>query len=298
MDRDRSILRRLGAAICAAVLAVACPAQANLFSATGQDPRVELDRSLYPYSAIGFMETPDPVPVLARNGSRPSVITGTAFMVSPCYAMTAYHVVFGNDPATKASALTHPVWISLGGKGRRFAVSRLPATAVAWGDFHLDQALDWALLKVAGCPGGRPDIRWIPFEPKGAQVESRLAQVAGFDGQFIPFRMTGQIGCFLGRKVDAVTIRHFCASRPGMSGAPILVREKDHILRASAIVSREQDQSSVTLTTSQVTRASLANRANLAVVISLALGGNLFYPRIAADRAKGSVVPVAVPPGR
>jgi V8-like Glu-specific endopeptidase len=298
MKQDHAVRRVASAAAASVVLAVACPAQANLFSATGEDPRVELNRSVYPYSAIGFMETPRPVPVLERNGTKQSVITGTAFMVSPCYALTAYHVVFGNDPATDATALTHPVWISLGGKGRRFALNRLQATAVAWGDFHLDQSLDWALLKVTGCPGGRADVRWIPFEPKGAQLEARVAQVGGFDGQFVPFKMTGQIGCLLGRKVDAVTIRHFCASRPGMSGAPILVREKDQILRASAIVSREQDQSGATLTTSQVTRASLTNRANLAVIISTALGGNRFYPRVAADRAKGSVFPIATPPGQ
>jgi hypothetical protein len=268
------------------MLAVAWPAQANVFSSTGADPRMEIERGAYPYSSVGYVETIDPVPWVSGPTRLSTLVAGTGFMISPCYALTAYHVVFGNDPASGETALKHPVWISLGGNDTGFALTRLPAMAVAWGDFAHNQAQDWALLEVVGCPGGRPEVRWMEFKSASASIENRPALVAGFDAEFLPYRLMGQTGCWLGQRVDPITIRNFCASRPGMSGAPIMVREPDHIIKAIAMVSREQQASARPLV------GKAPERANLAVVVQTALSGSPFFPKILVDRASGDALPI------
>jgi hypothetical protein len=95
----------------------------------------------------------------------------------------------------------------------------------------------------------------------------------------------GQTACWLSSQLDAITIRHFCASRPGMSGAPILVLEADHIVKALAMVSRERSP-----TTDPILGKDDA-RANLAVIVRSALMQSPYLPKILMDQESGEFHP-------
>jgi hypothetical protein len=253
---------------------------ANLFSVDGSFPIRLVDRLSRPYSSIGMVESVDPVQLsYTLPGQAPD--RGTGFMVSPCYALTAYHVLFGvlRSPSLRAPPEAR---ISLGQDGQAFSYRRLPAKAVRWGDFLHDNSQDWVLIQVAGCPAKDPKLGWLSLAHDAALDMGRgRATTAGFDADFPPNQMVGQINCYLAHPTPGTfTLHHYCASRPGLSGAPIFTNGARGA-QVLAIESGEQRPTSLVLNVAQ-----FASRANVATYLPEVLAHADIGKLIADDIAK------------
>jgi PAS domain-containing protein len=200
---------------------------ANVFSVDGASPIRLRDRLGPPYSAVGMVESVNPVTLSADQPSA-ALARGTGFMVSPCYAMTAYHVPFGiqrfPSPDQQPDAA-----ISLGEKGAGFLYLRLPAKVVRWGDFLHDRRQDWVLMRVDGCPGRDSRLGWLRLATAAdAYLGRGAAATAGYDVAYAATQLVGQNDCYLGHPAaHSFTLPHYCAARAGLSGAPIYVRSPE-----------------------------------------------------------------------
>ena len=264
--------------------------RANLFSVDGSFPIQTFDRVSQPYSAIGLLESNGPVR-LSYGQTAASPDRGTGFMVSPCYAMSAYHVLFGvarsPDPRAPPEAR-----ISLGQDGQGFRYRQLPAKAVRWGDFLHDSSQDWVLMQVAGCPGKDPQLGWLNLAGGASPALGRGgAATADFDAAYAPNQMVGQLNCYLGHATPgAFTLHHYCASRPGLSGAPIFTTGAGGA-QVVGIGSGEQDPTPAVLTIAQS-----AARANVATYLPQVLAHADIGRLIAEDIAKNGPPATARPP--
>lgn len=243
--------------LCIVLVLASHVSRANLFASNGAFPLKLADSLKPPYSAIALVESQNAAP-MDHHGIKFSALTsGTGFMVSPCYALTAYHVVFGVGGKTSDPSAPKSVWISLGGNAAGFIYDKLAGRVVRWSDFNRDWRRDWALIEVDSCPGRDRRIGWLPLaEGKSFNPYQGSASVAGYDGAFPRNQMVGQNDCYLGRLVAVMIIRHYCASRPGLSGAPIFVHWPE--LRVVAIASREQNATPELLPTNDPASANLA----------------------------------------
>ena len=132
----QSRLPVLGAVILAlfAGVAAAHNASAAGFGADDRVARVREKGTLY--GAIGLM--------VHSNGIESEA--GTAFLVSPCHVMTAYHVVAGKRKISESDSATFYVGEGREGPdyagGRRYAESAV-ARPVVWGNFLDGETTRW-----------------------------------------------------------------------------------------------------------------------------------------------------------
>lgn len=120
---------------------------------------------------------------------------GTAFLVSPCYILTAYHVVFGyrlgflkgkEEPEQDVSAT-----FSVSGERSR-------AVPVKYGQFSVFPGRDWVLLQLepdAGhrCLGEEPNIGWVRLAPLAPTIATKkLLSVAGYPSDKVLHRYGGR----------------------------------------------------------------------------------------------------------
>ena len=249
--------------------------RANLFSSNGEFPLKPTDSLKPPYSAIAMVESRGSVPMEDHGVKFMAQTRGTGFMVSPCYALTAYHVVLGVGPKAPDAQTPKQVWMSLGARASTFLYDRVPGEVVRWSDFTGDWHNDWALIKVDGCPGKDRRVGWLPLAQVGFNPYQGSAAVAGYDSAYA--MMVGQTDCDLGRMAASNSIRHYCGSRPGLSGAPIFVRWPD--LRVVGIAVREQNA------TRELLPVNDPDHANLATYVPQILASSDIGQLIAADLA-------------
>jgi hypothetical protein len=275
------LLAGLSFLILGGLLAWPHPSRANLFSPNGSFPLAAVDRSGEPYSSIALVQSAAPVPP-AENSAESILVRGTGFMVSPCYALTAFHVVFGVTRKAPDTRVAQDAWISLGQEGQQgFSYSRLAAKAVRWGDFVHDQSQDWVLLKVANCPGKDPRIGWLALATGASnQLGRGIASTAGFDGAFPSDELVGQTNCYMAHPPgSSMIIHHYCASRPGLSGAPIFTNGPQGA-EVQAIASREQNPNSTVLP------VGASSYANIATFVPEVLARSGIQAMIEADIVK------------
>jgi PAS domain S-box-containing protein len=249
--------------------------RANLFSSNGEFPLKPTDSLKAPYSAIALIESRGSVPMEDHGVKFAAQTRGTGFMVSPCYALSAYHVVLGVGPKAPDAQTPKQVWISLGARASTFLYDRVAGQVVRWSDFTSDWHNDWALIKVDGCPGKDRRIGWLPLAEGAFNPYQGPAAIAGYDSAY--GMMVGQSDCSLGRMAAPMTIRHYCGSRPGLSGAPIFVRWPD--LRVVGIAVREQNA------TRELLPVNDPDRANLATYVPGILASSDINQLITADLA-------------
>ena len=215
------------AAACIAFWLIAGVAVANVFV---EDRREQRDSSLPMFRSVGMLVHPQ-----AGGG-------GSAFLVSRCHIVTAYHVAFlkARDPVTgKVETLPGKV-----GQAAEFVigphpatpgrfVARARATVVAFGDFSdgnfAGMAGDWAILRLDEClgktfgflkyarpsrdsPMPRGELMTIGF-PRSRAKEAGITVETGCRA-----RDHGPVPGLMG--VD-------CAFEVGMSGGPVLERQVD-----------------------------------------------------------------------
>ena len=180
------------------------------------------------YSPIAVVTTDKEILI----GNRKSRGSGNAFLVSPCYALTNQHVVFGTaNPIEigKEKVKTYTVTMTLVDENDSMT-KKIKATPVDFGAFNFDSETpnrmnDWALLKLDDCWGRK--IGWVEPWSTGDAVPFGLPAHGSFYPNGIPSdTMTTAIPCKLLYEHDGhegtVWINN-CSARPGSSGSPIFL---------------------------------------------------------------------------
>ncbi len=168
---------------------------------------------------------------------------GTAFLVSPCYVLTAYHIVFGHRTGYRKGTVQAEQDVSatfgVGGKKAR-------AVPVKYGRFSMFPGQDWALLRLEPerghrCLGEDPNIGWLQLAPLSAPMATKKSlSVAGYPSDKSCASLWRQDTCrFYERYHDVENDGLWttdCATRPRSSGAPIFFVENGE-LKVVAVMS-------------------------------------------------------------
>ena len=163
--------------------------------------------------------------------------------MSPCYVLTAYHVVFGYrtgfrkgqpQPEKDVSAT-----FSAGGKTAR-------AVPVKYGRFSMFPGQDWALLRLEPerghrCLGEDPNIGWLRLAPlPPSMAPKKPLSVAGYPADKSRASLWRQDTCHLFEQYHDIENDGLwttdCATRPRSSGAPIFFVENG-VLNVVAVMS-------------------------------------------------------------
>jgi V8-like Glu-specific endopeptidase len=136
--------------------------QVNIFSVEGKDPRAVVD-------------------LRREQGLRPVVqISGsTGFLVSPCYALAAYHSIFGtrkpNDPLPSVTDGVPEVRES-----GSLSFRTVAATPEVWGEGHIQDRIreDWVLLRLNACEGKR--VGWMELTQEAGSLAGTPVSMAGY----------------------------------------------------------------------------------------------------------------------
>jgi hypothetical protein len=151
----------------------------NIFAVDGHDPRVKQSRSGdgAAFAPIVGIESPkltlqaDPRFV---EGKRRSSATG--FLVSPCYALTNFHVAFGTTG--QGNTEDHQ---SLFFTTDELKYTKITTQAVVWGDFYSTESEDWILLKLDTCVGN--SIGWLEIDlRRSGELYNKEVAMAGYPG--------------------------------------------------------------------------------------------------------------------
>jgi Trypsin-like peptidase domain len=217
---------KLVALACVEFWFVAHTAHANIFV---EDRRAQRDPTLPIFRSVGLLHH-------AKTGAG-----GTAFLVSSCHIVTAYHVAFmnGRNPRTGAAEISprigHTADFLVGPDPRvasKFA-AKTRATVVAFGlfsksDFH-GMAGDWAILRLNRCLGKTYGYLRYARPDRGTPMPTGELMTVGFP-RSRPSQpgITVESGCKArdhGPVAELVGVD--CAFESGMSGGPVLERQSD-----------------------------------------------------------------------
>ena len=193
------------------------------------------------FAPIGLIWTNHPQPDRG-TAPRSDFHMGTAFLVSPCYILTAYHVVFGyrfgfrkaEEQAERDVSATFRI-----GGNKSFAV---PAK---YGQFSRFSGRDWALLLLrpaAGhkCLGEYPNIGWLQLAPlESATATKKSLSVAGYPSDKSLVSLWRQDKCHFFEQYHDIDNDGLwttdCETRPRGSGSPIFFVQ-DGVLNVVAIM--------------------------------------------------------------
>jgi V8-like Glu-specific endopeptidase len=206
------------------------------------------------YSAIGRIYTNR----IFRGGLHSA---GTAFLVSPCVAMTNYHVLFGDESIDKFLpyakelnrqfkenrdrsgnvkitlpndvnfSMTFLVGEKPDGTGtfKRQAVGR----PIAFGNIDKQGgvAFDWVAIEFdePNCPGSDPEIGWLDLDASAQtkidQMDLQTAGYAGVHNHLIALKgmldRSSRPCHSYGQRLEQEAMAHDCPSTDGQSGGPI-----------------------------------------------------------------------------
>ncbi|MET1029042.1 MAG: tetratricopeptide repeat protein [Dongiaceae bacterium] len=189
-----------------------------------------------------------PIGLMVLDEGRTDAVAGTAFLVSPCYVLTAYHVAGGGDPITEKT--TAVFYVGQGAIGpdfddaRHFA-AQSPAHPVVWGKYvpSEDDATpaqrasamlqngweDWALLKLDRCLGdaehGYGYFRLAPVTTRDLTRSGEGLRVSsvGLPGDKPMDHLWRDPACRIVGQIHNSGWQHDCVTVPGNSGGPLLL---------------------------------------------------------------------------
>lgn len=158
-----------------------------------------------------LLQRPDDTPT-DDVGKRYGITSGTVFMVSPCIALTNYHVVFGQTIEQTGSARhDYRVKVSISGK----TGVGIPFT---WGDFARGPENDWAAIRVTPCIGR--SVGWLSVTYTKQNLP-REVTILGFYRDIDYSALAGQDCVLIEKSSSAKIWRTNCAIEHGTSGSPI-----------------------------------------------------------------------------
>jgi V8-like Glu-specific endopeptidase len=272
-------LRRVLLAAAAALLA-AEGAFANVFPVDGRDPRHEQAKDAAPFAAIGQIHNEHPIPVIAEDQHvRYAQGQATAFLVSPCYAVTNFHAVFGEQSARRLRARNYAVTFLAGAgpDGDGFSV-KTRATPAFYGDFDEErEGEDWAVLRLDECVGADAGGGWLAT---GVAQTRAAVGTAGYPASKDGDRLWRQDDCRLtGRADEGGMWLTDCSAEPGSSGSPVFALENGAPRVIGVMEGAEDDAQGL---------APYSRRlANLVVDINAVMARPDVKAAIEADRAGG-----------
>ncbi len=191
-----------------------------------------------------------PIGMLFYDSGNGQFAAGTAFLVSPCHVLTAYHVAAGGERVDESRTSTF--YLGQGQLGPdfpdldHFAIATR-AHPVAWGRFvHAtdNSALlvraesierngweDWALLRLDTCLGapehGYGYLKLAPVTTRQVMLGAAAlpARSLGLPGDKTTATLWEDPSCRILGQIYASGWQHDCVTIPGNSGGPILVRD-------------------------------------------------------------------------
>ena len=171
-----------------------------------------------------LVKDPDADPA-DESGRKFVMAAGTMFMVSPCIALTNYHVVFGQalEPPGSPSR-EYKVNVSVGGETGI-------GVPFIWGDFAQGPENDWAAIRVTPCIGS--SVGWLPIGLTKQQLP-REVSIFGFYSDQDYSVLTGQACVLIERMRSAKIWATNCAMLHGTSGSPLGFRAKNFSATAIA----------------------------------------------------------------
>jgi V8-like Glu-specific endopeptidase len=240
--------------------------RANVFSDNSQVPHDP--RHIQPQSGagkmfapIGLIATSHKVPHQYGPRSIPAFDEETAFLVSPCYVLTAYHGVFGNAHAEPEPNRDYSMTFeTVGWKSR--------AVPVRYGAWENSNGGDWALLRLDACLGENPDIGWAQLAPLNSTVlaQKRLS-TAGYPADRSGRALWRQDICHFYHQERGADSKGIwttdCPTQPRASGSPIFFIQNG-VLNVVGIMHGHLGPEHP----NEVLPQFLPNRANLAVDVS------------------------------
>lgn len=137
---------------------LATGAVANRFR---DNPEFAVDRVREPWTAaIGELESITAKVAPRASGYAEERRMGTGFLISPCYALTAHHVVYGDD-ITPEPGIDYRMKFRAGTSETAPFAGNTTATLVTSGFRDDSSRNDWALLRLTNCIGKQPEIGWL-----------------------------------------------------------------------------------------------------------------------------------------
>jgi hypothetical protein len=190
------------------------------------------------FAPIGLIWTNHGVPHQYGPRTRMLLDMSTGFLVSPCYVMTAYHAVFGNEYVEPPPDRDYSMTFSTVGMEAR-------VVPVMHGDFAASDGQDWALLQFesdAGhpCLGENPKVGWLRLAPLSPEEAVRKPlSTAGYPSDKSASVLWRQDVCHLFQpltgKEEAGLWTTDCATLPRASGEPIFYAQ-DGVLNVVALM--------------------------------------------------------------
>jgi V8-like Glu-specific endopeptidase len=249
------------------------------------------------FAPIGVIRTNGVVPDDFGPTAPSHLHLGTAFLVSPCYVLTDFHVVFGSRTSKPDPDQDYSATFILGRK----TVHAVPA---AYGEFYRFRGRDWALYSLESdadhrCLGEDPAIGWVRLAPLDrAAAQEKSFSIAGHPSDKNFSSLWRQDACRLYERQGNIENDGMwttdCATRPGASGSPIFFVQ-DGVLNVVAIMSGHVGPTD----NREILPKWDPSRANLALDIGKIISSEPDFMKLIAldlDRfARSKVVPL--PPG-
>jgi V8-like Glu-specific endopeptidase len=248
------------------------------------------------FAPIGLIRTNGRVPDDFSPAAASHLHLGTAFLVSPCYVLTDFHVVFGSRTTKPEPDQDHSATFILNKKMIR-------AVPAAYGEFYRFRGRDWALYSLEPdadhrCLGEDPAVGWVRLAPLDrAAAQDKSLSIAGYPSDRSFSSLWRQDACRLYERQGNIENDGMwttdCATRPGASGSPIFFVQ-DGVLNVVAIMSGHIGPTN----DREILPKWDANRANLALDIGKIVSSEPEFLRLIAldlDRFARSKVAPAPP---
>lgn len=199
----------------------------NIFSADGTDPRQSYDRGdevAKAFAPIGMIETNSQITVTDKKTqeTKTGYGKGTGFLIAPCYAMTNYHVVFG-DNQTPDPKMDHSITFKVGAAANGGFQHSVKAKPVRWDKESATKKSDWVIVKLDDCVGEQ--IGWLELDETqdpNSLVGTKFVQ-AGYPKDRSNDKISIQTNCEIKdfNGLEEVYL-HNCAARRQASGSPMI----------------------------------------------------------------------------
>lgn len=192
------------------------------------------------FTLIGELVSSLPI----TSGGKTGISQGTAFLVSPCYVLTAAHVIFGDNQHSSPESSSPMSFKLIPQDTGGFVTADLVMLKL----MLYNEGSDWALLKLPDnrCIGIHPKLGWYePLDRRLFAGERVLA--AGYSSNYRD-KLSISEGSVRSVFGDG-QLTTDAAFSPGSSGGPVFIMEEGKMMLAGMITSEVNGNNSSTYQT-------------------------------------------------
>jgi len=170
---------------------------------------------------LGRVENRRPI----TSGGTTGLGTANGVMISPCYMLTNYHVVFGDETNPRPQG-DYSVYFYIG-RGPKDFKYRLDGRPIHWGHKTGDGGQDYAIVQIPKCPG--KVLGWVAPKPVkhpdliGRDISMAAIPATSDDGKIAISHCTA-----LSREVVSNLLEVTCAFGHGYSGGALMIADRTH----------------------------------------------------------------------